>query len=366
MASQREADKVEEAVNWYAGRRSLYEALAGKVEEIIREVLDAEGIEYHSVSSRAKDLESFRAKAAREEYANPIEEIKDMAGIRVIAYVESEARRIADLVANLFVIDPKHSVDKGEVLGVDKVGYRSIHYVANLPLERCKLPEYRRFSDLECEIQVRTILQHAWAEIEHDRNYKFTGILPDEIQRRFAVLAGVLELADREFDQIAVSIDTYARTVAIQATAGNLDIPVNTTSLREYMSKRFPQAVAAGLQAVFGSGDAAASETVQELHDFGISKLSEVDRLIPDDLDERVAKLAEKGGSFLGLLRSVMIIHDAQRYFRTAWKNRWQVFGIKMTLLLELYGIDAAALGKKYLQPKRTTKASRPGKKRRG
>lgn len=366
MGTQRKVDKVEEAVTWYASRRSLYDALASKVEEIIKEVLDAKGIEYHSVASRAKDLEKFRAKAAREQYANPIEQIKDMAGIRAIAYVESEALRIADLVATLFVIDPKHSADKGQILGVDRVGYRSIHYVAKLPPQRCKLPEYRRFSKLEFEIQVRTILQHAWAEIEHDRNYKFTGILPDEIQRRFAVLAGVLELADREFDQIAVSIDTYARTVAIQATAGNLDIPVNTTSLREYMSKRFPQAVAAGLQPVFGSGDAGAAEIIQELHDFGISKLSDLDPLIPDDLDERVAKLGEGAGTFLGLLRYVMIFRDAQRYFRTAWKATWGGFGPTGRTLLESYGVNVAALVKKYLQPKRTTKTSPPAKKRRG
>jgi len=366
MGTQRKVDKVEEAVTWYASRRSLYDALASKVEEIIKEVLDAEGIEYHSVSSRAKDLEKFRAKAAREQYANPIAEIKDMAGIRAIAYVASEARRIADLVANLFVIDPKHSADKGQILGVDRVGYRSIHYVAKLPPQRCKLPEYRRFSKLEFEIQVRTILQHAWAEIEHDRNYKFTGILPDEIQRRFAVLAGVLELADGEFDQIAASIDTYARTVATQATTGALDIPVNTTSLREYMSKRFTQAVAAGTKTVFGHGDESASQIVQELHDFGISKLSELDSLIPDDLDERVAKVAEKGANLVGLLRYVMIIHDAPRYFRTTWKGRWWVFSPSGRTLLESYGVNVEALYKKYLQPNRTTKKSPPAKKRGG
>ena len=49
------------------------------------------------------------------------------------------------------------------------------------------LPEMKLFSGIPFEIQVRTILQHAWAEFAHDRNYKFRGVLPDVIARRYGV-----------------------------------------------------------------------------------------------------------------------------------------------------------------------------------
>ncbi len=52
------------------------------------------------------------------------------------------------------------------------------------------------------EIQVRTILQHSWAEMEHDISYKSDQQIPNELQRRFLALAGLLEIADREFNSI--------------------------------------------------------------------------------------------------------------------------------------------------------------------
>ncbi len=62
--------------------------------------------------------------------------------------------------------------------------------VAEIKDDRIILPEYQKFKDKKFEIQIRTILQHAWAEIEHDRDYKFTGELPINIKRRFRILAG--------------------------------------------------------------------------------------------------------------------------------------------------------------------------------
>src|SRR5690606_2630134 len=109
-----------------------------------------------------------------------------------------------EIIKPLFVIDPDHSIDKTKELGTDKVGYRSIHYVAKLTNERLILPEYQKFRDLSFEIQIRTIIEHAWADISHERNYKFNGVLPPEndIERRFSLAAVTLELVDREFDSL--------------------------------------------------------------------------------------------------------------------------------------------------------------------
>jgi ppGpp synthetase/RelA/SpoT-type nucleotidyltranferase len=65
--------------------------------------------------------------------------------------------------------------DKSRNLGTNRIGYRTIHLVVSLSNTRTILPEYSEFDDLKFEIQLRTILEHAWAEIEHDRNYKFKG-----------------------------------------------------------------------------------------------------------------------------------------------------------------------------------------------
>jgi ppGpp synthetase/RelA/SpoT-type nucleotidyltranferase len=340
----REEDKTAAAVEWYECERGRYEQLAQKAETVVREVLDAEGVQYQSITSRAKTADSFAAKAAKDEYTDPEKEIKDMAGVRIIAYVDSQARHVAEVVQRLFDIDPDHSSDTSVRLGVDRVGYRAIHYVARFSTDRCHLPEYRRFQGLEFEIQVRTILQHAWAEIEHDRNYKFTGVLPEDVQRRFAVVAGVLEMADREFDAIASSIDAYAASVAEKAEKGELDIPINTTSLREYMLTKFRDAVGAGLRPVFGKSDSGAARIVDELSHFGISTLAELDTIVPTELPSQPHLLA--GTNFIGLLRDLMIIRDADRYFATAWRHDWTA--VDTTAVLHAYDVDVKALAERH------------------
>ncbi len=58
------------------------------------------------------------------------------------------------------------------LLQEERFGYQSIHYLVKLKGERARLAEYRNLKDGVVEIQIRTILQHAWAEIEHDIQYK--------------------------------------------------------------------------------------------------------------------------------------------------------------------------------------------------
>ena len=67
-----------------------------------------------------------------------------MAGIRVITYLESDVRKVADMIETLFDIDKANSLDQAQLLGSDRLGYRSVHYVAKFNKSRCKLPEYKK------------------------------------------------------------------------------------------------------------------------------------------------------------------------------------------------------------------------------
>src|SRR6266571_8912376 len=101
------------------------------------------------------------------------------------------------------------------------------------------------------EIQVRTILQYAWAEFEHDRNYKFAGVPPREIKRRISILSGNLELIDREFDNIAHEIESYAATVEKRIESGDIVVPIDSTSLMIYLKRRFASHIKRGLEPTF-------------------------------------------------------------------------------------------------------------------
>ncbi|MGL5050099.1 MAG: GTP pyrophosphokinase [Fusobacteriaceae bacterium] len=233
-----------ELLNYYKENREDYRKMGKRLEKFLTIQFEKEKILYHSIDSRAKSRESFSKKVQRKEYYS-LEYATDLCGIRVITFLESETKIVEKFLRKIFFIDEKRSEDKSDTLGEDKVGYKSIHLVASLPKSLLVLPEFERFSNLKFEIQVRTILQHAWAEVEHDKNYKFSGQLPPDIKRRFKLLAGFLEIADREFENISKEITEYEKKVAQEIADNKLqEISINSTSLRKYLNEKLKLAVA--------------------------------------------------------------------------------------------------------------------------
>ena len=346
-----DASKVKQAVEWYSKTKILYEALAKKVESIVREILKSKDINYYRVTSRAKSIPRYEEKASKKKYKEPRSEIFDMAGIRVITYTTSDARHVHEIIKQTFELHPEHSVDKGEELGVDRMGYRSIHCVGTLGKDRVKLPENKIFKKMFFEIQIRTILQHAWAEFEHDRNYKFAGVLPKEIRRRLSAVAGSLELTDREFDSIALEIDTYSVNVGRKTEAGELSIPVNSTSLRAYLMEKFKTLFEEGLLELIPIDE----DLIEELISMGIETIKDLDSIIPKDYAERarpsfLSTIQREGfgTNFYGIIRDVLMIHDVDKYFKVAWNKRWLAIDKSGVSLIESYGVDLEKYIKLY------------------
>lgn len=309
----------EELVEWYIKERPSYVNLANKVESIIKEVLDSEGAKYYSISSRAKEIDSFISKASKEKYNDPQKQLQDLAGIRIITYVKSEVNLCCELIKPLFNLDDKNSSDKGKELGHDKVGYRSVHYVATLNEERFILPEYKLFEGLYFEIQIRTILEHAWADIAHDRSYKFKGEFPPEydIERRFALASATLELVDREFDSIAKTLDEYEIEEERKTESGELDSPINSTSLKKYLSNKLSVLIKdENIEPTFNKLE---NQIIEELSDYGIDVIEDLDKLI----DKSPSDFFIDSRNFMGYLRELMMLNDADKYFKFAWNNNW-------------------------------------------
>ncbi len=198
-------DPVQRAVQTYAAQQPvLQEATEGYL-DLVTTLLDDAGINYLSVVGRTKTVASFAAKAdrtveGRPVYSDPLEQITDQIGIRVITYLHPDVTAVADLLADqLHVLDDR---DMGqETASEGRWGYASRHLlVAAPPHEDTPASLF----DRSAQVQIRTVLQHAWAEFEHDIRYK--GTVPEEhapdLDRRFTLAAGLLELADREFTTI--------------------------------------------------------------------------------------------------------------------------------------------------------------------
>jgi predicted RNase H-like nuclease/ppGpp synthetase/RelA/SpoT-type nucleotidyltranferase len=201
-------DPSRSAVREYAARHGQLRETADQFVGLVTTILDDAGINYLSVTGRAKSVASFAAKAARTVdgvpvFTDPLSEITDQIGLRVITYVHSDVAAVADLLDDQVVVLDDRDMGR-ETASEGRFGYASRHLLISLDAARESQPAYELLRGRRAQVQIRTVLQHAWAEFEHDIRYK--GEIPDEhvrdFDRRFTLAAGLLELADREFSTI--------------------------------------------------------------------------------------------------------------------------------------------------------------------
>ena len=307
-------------VNWYNSNKELYTTFTCVVTELIKNLLKEEKILYHSVSGRVKSCDSFMEKVNRKGYISQ-EQMTDFSGIRIITYTTAEIPKVCKLIEQEFDIDVKNSCDKSDNLDVNQVGYLSVHYIVQLNNSRIDLAEYRKYKNMYCEIQVRSLLQHAWAEIEHDRNYKFSGVLPKELRRRFFLVAGTLELLDKEFKSLTEDIDNYAENIQKQTESGNLNLPIDSTSLLKYLDQYFKEFDKKALSSNYSKSS---NIIIQELQDYGIETLQQLNNLLQcKSVSEWVTQRGKGSRTYIGIIRDAMIINNPKLYFSASWKEKW-------------------------------------------
>jgi ppGpp synthetase/RelA/SpoT-type nucleotidyltranferase len=191
----------------YRNKRALYEDFCVGVYNILDTFLKDQGYKYQIVY-RTKSPERLREKLIRKSsqgkrYAT-LGDIEDLAGLRIMFYSEREKER--------FLKDIKNEID-GSIRVEEKQkesGYVATHLVLSFGSKRLALIEYQKFAQLKSEVQVTSILHHAWAEIEHDFIYKDVNGLKEKNPEKFAImerkLTEILEKyikqASREFEEL--------------------------------------------------------------------------------------------------------------------------------------------------------------------
>lgn len=221
----------------YDRKRGAYEDFAHTVGALVKQIVAASGVVVHSVTWRCKARESLAEKVQRtgKSYQS-LSDITDLAALRITTYFSDDVDKVAAIIATEFAIDIENSVDKRAALDPDRFGYQSLHYVAALSSTRSGLLENARFKGMQIEVQVRSILQHAWAEIEHDIGYKSAAGVPRDLRRRFARVAGLLELADAEFVSIREQLAVYAKSVVAEIHKDPGNVELDLVSLRALYS----------------------------------------------------------------------------------------------------------------------------------
>ena len=199
---------------------------ADKVHSLLKKVLDKAGLVVASIEHRVKTEKSLAGKLELKgaKYTS-LADITDIIGLRVITFYVDDVDKVASAVESLFEVDWENSVDKRKVHEIDSFGYLSLHYI-------CSRPGFPyRF-----EIQMRTVLQHAWANMNHDTGYKSGVEVPKEYLRNLNRLAGMLELVDEQFSQIRSELTDYRRRVQALVASGNLDdAPLDGDTFRSFL-----------------------------------------------------------------------------------------------------------------------------------
>jgi ppGpp synthetase/RelA/SpoT-type nucleotidyltranferase len=233
-----EDEIIELTLDEYNHEISKFERLIDEVKFILEELIEEANTKVHSIQTRIKGYDSIIDKQQRLSVNNPVKEMNDIAGIRIICLFPSDIvilkKKISD---KLIVLKEENKIESGNV---DQFGYISHHLICMLD-DGYKGPRYDGLKNSKIEIQLRTISQHAWAEISHILEYKKREDIPEELKKDFYALSGLFYVADTYFEMIynekqAIKVETKEQ-YEMEALNG---ISLNLDSLKSYLSLAYP------------------------------------------------------------------------------------------------------------------------------
>jgi putative GTP pyrophosphokinase len=282
--------KKPEIIKQFIDQRSDYEKLCAEVAYILTRQLKNAQIEFSTITHRAKTLDSFLEKIQRKSYQNPVEEMTDFAGVRVVCLYIDDLPGVEKVIAEQFEIVEK--IDKLTNKFKESFGYGAIHFVVKLG-ETSSGARYDDLKNLVCEIQTRTVLQDAWAIIDHHLVYKNESNIPSILREKLNLLAGNFESADEEFKRIRRERESYLSDIEESkiTSAQFLDNELNLDSFVRYAQWKFPD-LSSGKRVID------APFFLKPLIDNNLRKLSELDELVNRGSSLYYRYLAENGRDF--------------------------------------------------------------------
>lgn len=283
----------------YRQEKQNYLKLGEIVYDILENSIKETKIPINLIQYRVKEEKSLKGKLQRKgDRYQSVFDLTDILGARVICYFSDDIDRIGKIVEDAFDIDWEHSSDKRAALNIDSFGYLSLHYICSLKKDG-KYEE--NLCDRRFEIQIRTILQHAWSDVNHDLWYKPEFGIPKAITRDFARLAGLLEIADDEFIRIRDTVNEYTEGVRLKvANDGADDVPLDSVSFTEYMkhNKKMQEFIKTladieGSEVTFVSPD----QYIEQFKWLGANSIGDVQKMLAEnsDLAEKLARKALEG-----------------------------------------------------------------------
>jgi ppGpp synthetase/RelA/SpoT-type nucleotidyltranferase len=200
--------------------------------ELLRSILTSAVKRYAPdsiVQVRPKEIASFAGKIwrKRQEISDPVHQFTDLCGARVITGNTDEVKKVCEYIVSNFDIDWENSVDISQRLKPSEFGYRSVHYIilfrqGAFPDHNLGIEIPRKLYGLKAEIQVRTYLEHSWAEFSHSIVYKRPFKVPDFWNREMAKLAAFLEESDCQLLRVQNGLRHYVSSYGAYMTESQI------------------------------------------------------------------------------------------------------------------------------------------------
>ncbi|MCK5779812.1 MAG: hypothetical protein KAH04_02275 [Psychrilyobacter sp.] len=282
--------KLDRFLKKYDRNLPIYEEMIIELEKIFKTEIQSKNYRLQNIDFRIKTKESLSKKIHDKgrKYIR-LSDITDVIGARVITFMEDQVDLAAEKIKNFFVVDEKNTIDKRKILDPRSFGYLSLHYVVSFP----DIEKYRKFKGIRIEIQIRSLLQHTWATIEHDLGYKSRVGIPDELIRSFSRVASLLELADKEFVNIKNDLFKYEEKVHDSIKLGvNMpgDTPLNNVTIKYFMENNkvlndLFQEILENLDIKHEKRDELYTEVIKLLKHFKIKKMGQLVTLLTEKKD---------------------------------------------------------------------------------
>ncbi len=220
---------------------TLQEAAQAIRDTIVGRLHD-DGLNHHDVEFRVKSPASAAEKMSRRDhdgllkYPGGLERLDDLIGVRVILYVESDIDAVAIALTSQFICHDDE--DKTAIMRKNGgIGYAGRHLTLEVPTDRPPT-NCREYGGYRFEVQIRTVLQHAWAEFEHDIRFKGSSGDNAEISRAFTMASTLIELADQQFVNIADILKRQQAHLAVDT--GAQEQLLDAGSLQGVLTRAFP------------------------------------------------------------------------------------------------------------------------------
>ena len=223
-------------VESFREKRKKYKSLTKKATRLIKKILHEEKIECIYISSRTKTEKSLIEKLRRKEtgldYYQHIEDIEDLSGARIVLFDASIIDKIVEIIKEEFANVKVES--KGTALEPDRFGYLGVHVTAQM-----KTSNDGKFARMRFEVQIRSALQNAWANISHRIFYKHENSIPNDLKRQLHLMAGLFEVGDNLWQQVIDTRQKMRARIRDEIMEGIFEQPLDTETLSAFFESQY-------------------------------------------------------------------------------------------------------------------------------